>query len=235
VALGEIHVIPINIENAKTVDEKPYPYPWILASQAVLEKYCKENRKDMDAELIEELVKVTPAPLHTSQYKDFFYICNEKEQSLSSFVKEELSIDLERDIFKRLYRQFLEGQNEANTWIAQRLWGYVEDKMPRFRQEERINFIIEKPSVELLLEIIREIDILRFADNDVSRNENYFKERELWKKMRTLVQKDSVRVNKKTLSVHVERIYENTYYDPTYSYSYNREIGLVPKKEEDDV
>lgn len=235
VALGEIHVIPVKLENARTIDEKPYPYPWILASQAILEEHCKGNKKVMDAEIIEELVKATPAPLRTSQHKDFFYICNEKEQSLSSFIEEELGIQVEREILKRLYRQFMEGQNEANAWIEQRIWGYVETVMPRFRQEERINLMIEKSSVELLLGIKREIETLRFADNDISRNESYFKERELWKKMHAVVQKDSVRVNRKTLRVHVERIYENTYYDPAYSYTYNREIGLISKKEEEDV
>jgi CRISPR-associated helicase Cas3 len=235
VALGEIHVIPVKLESIKNIDEKPYPYPWVLASQAVFEKHCGENNKVMDAELIEELVKATPAPLRTSQHKDFFYITNVKERSLSSFIEEYLGIRVEREILKRLYQLFIEGQKEAGTWIEQRIWGYVEGIMPRFRHEERINLMIEKKSVELLFGIKGEIEKLRFADNDVLRNENYLKEKKLWEKMHTIIQEDSVRVNKKTLRSSVQCIYENTYYDPTYSYTYDREFGLISKKEEEDA
>jgi CRISPR-associated helicase Cas3 len=236
-ALGEIHLIPIDPKMAKeNMHEKPYPYPWILCSQAVIQKQAILENDIADNQLTTTLIQATPTPFLSSNRRRTFVLTTEDGiETLQDFIRGELDIQIDEAEFKELYRQVLEGENEANSWITERMEGYVMREMPRFRLEERINLIAERDAVEDLLKIKEEIDALLYLDYEAGEEEKERRERELWGMLKNIIQERAIRISRKFATSSLRRICGNTYFDPCYSYDYDEELGLIAKGKEYDI
>lgn len=222
---GNVFVIPIEVNDyaQKSVDMRPYPWYWMLCAQATL----ADTEGYAEATILERLIDITPA---ISQDNRTLILRDlEGNLNINEFIKDKFgACFLKNDgELENLLQDAKQGQREFEAWLRFRMMIPKPVSFPKVRESER------------LMILVRGIDKAKETAGKIKEAKieaGYKKLRRLRRELKEIEEKCAVPVNVQAIGPmrsSLQLIKEmNAFFLPKNMYIYDRENGLILKREE---
>jgi CRISPR-associated helicase Cas3 len=188
VKLGKVFIIPIEVgtHSRDNIHMKPYPWYWILCSQALL----TDLKKDTENVILNGLISITPAI--RSDFKAITVQYREENLDFVKFLDDSFGITAFCDSsdFKTLLNEAKEGYEEFDTWLRFRMHAAKPSLVPKVRENERYMILVY--AIDEVKDIILKI-------NEAIAESDYSELRKLRKNLKEIEEKYVVPVDARVL------------------------------------
>lgn len=218
VKLGKAFIIPVEVNKRSrdNIHMKPYPWYWVLCSQAAL----TDVEGKTENIVLEHLISITPAV--RSDFRAIVVQDYEENLDISEFLSNRFGMTSLCDVsdLKSLLNEAKEGYDEFNAWLKFRMHIPKPSSFPKVRENERYM---------ILVGAIDEVKETAMKIKEAVAESDYNGLRRLRKKLREIEEKYAVPVDARVL----ERFHLNSiegihvFYLPEKTYVYDNEKGLI--------